>query len=332
MLGGMAEHPPTSAPSALLSPDIPCLGCGYNLKGLPRSSNCPGCNAPVRQSLPHDDQHALMREGQQPILPDDRACVRCGYNLKGLPLAGKCPECGLAVEDSLRGILLQYASANYLKTVLSGLSLVLNGILLKIVLAVVGFFATVMVASGSLPLILSGVGLIPSAMLIVGYWRYTQPDPGFTGQETPDSARKVMRIMVCIQAGTTVADLLYEMLAASGALATPSPGGAAAKLAVLAPGLAILIALVGFVAWAVQFFATMRYTRWLARRVPDVHIVKRTHSYMWALPVLTTVGALIVIGPLIALVLYWNLHDRLRKHLKSITTTGRPAALKGAAG
>jgi hypothetical protein len=43
--------------------------------------------------------------------------------------------------------------------------------------------------------------------------------------------------------------------------------------------------------------------------------------------VLATVGALLLLGPLVALVLYWNLLHRMRKHLKAIVETGEPAQL-----
>jgi hypothetical protein len=33
------------------------------------------------------------------------------------------------------------------------------------------------------------------------------------------------------------------------------------------------------------------------------------------------------LGPLVALVLYWNILDRFRKHVKSILTVGTPATL-----
>jgi hypothetical protein len=36
-----------------------------------------------------------------------------------------------------------------------------------------------------------------------------------------------------------------------------------------------------------------------------------------------------IIGPLIALVMYWNLLDRFRKHTGSIIKNGMPAALPG---
>jgi len=43
---------------------------------------------------------------------------------------------------------------------------------------------------------------------------------------------------------------------------------------------------------------------------------------------LFTIGAFfLLLGPLIALILYWNLLDRMRKHLIAIEKTGEPAQL-----
>lgn len=271
----------------------------------------PAGGAPIEQAL---------------TLTTDRSCVRCSYNLLGLPLAGKCPECGTPVTDSLKGILLQFASPEYLKTLHSGLSLILNGILLMIVVWVADVLLGIRGGGGqSARLLASGLGLIPSIMLILGYWRYTQPDPGFVGKELPNAARKVMRVTVLIQAAATATMFVLQLvLEATGT----SAGGAVSIFALIV----LVVTVAGVGAWVVQFFATMRYTRWMASRVPDVHIVKRTRTYMWLLPVIAAAGSVVLVGPLIALVMYWNLLDRLRKQVKAIRSTGVPAALKGALG
>jgi hypothetical protein len=268
------------------------------------------------------------------ILNDDRHCVQCSYNLRGLPYAGNCPECGTPVENSLRGILLQYASPDYLKSVHQGLSLVLNGILLMIVFGLVGVFIGLAAATGVgaapawLPLVTGGLGLIPSVMMLLGYWKYTDPDPSFVGTELPKAARKVMRVTVVIQALTTAISFVFQLAAGS-----MSTGGANSSSSIALDGLFMLIGLVSMGAWIVQFFATMKYTGWLASRVPDAHIVKRSRTYMWLLPVVAIVGAILLfLGPLIALVMYWNLLDRLRKQVKAIRATGAPAPLKGSLG
>ncbi len=258
-------------------------------------------------------------ESEVGVVDHDRSCVRCSYNLRGLPIQGNCPECGNPVRDSLKGILLQFASPEYLAKIGKGLSFILNGILLMVATFVGAF--VVMATSGPAAvhsLIWQGIQLVSSIVIFVGYWMYTEPDPGFVGTETPGSARNVARVAA---AASVVVLVLTTALEELGVISS-GPGGLTAG-----SFLSMLLGLVSLAAWAVQFFAIMRYTRWVSGRVPDAYIVKRTKTYMWLLPVLNTVGIAILIGPLMALIMYWNLLDRLRKHLKAIRATGQPAAL-----
>lgn len=285
------------------------------------------------------------------VLDSSRPCVRCGYDLMGLPIGGQCPECGTPVADSLKGILLEHAAAEYLATLHHGLKLVLWSILLYVGLMIVVMFATValgvggaMVAPGApaggpgaaaappvVPALvqpmLQLLMLVPAIMGVIGYYRFSTPDPGFLGQEKPDSARQVLRvcsIVAAVNAG------LSGAVAFSGGAFSPGAFTGAFSLDLALAIAAIVVALVGGLAWIVQFFAVMRYTRWLGRRVPDDHIVRRTQMYMWLLPVLYIVGSLACgLGPLIALVLYWNLLHRLRLHVRSIIETGVPRELPG---
>ncbi len=252
------------------------------------------------------------------MVQEHRACVECGYDLFGLPLAGSCPECGKPVADSLRGILLQYASREYVGMVRQGHSIVLNGILAQVIITILVWIETATNVFG--PIVEAGAGIATIAVSIVvfaGYLRLTIPDPQFTGTERPDAARQIVRIAVIGQIVFTLAQLVISVL---------SPGLGASLI------INVLLGLLGAVMWAVQFFAMMRYTRWLGQRVPDVHVVKTATRYMWVLPLLTTFGLLLFgLGPLLALVMYWNLLDRMRKHLKAILATGEPARLKGMA-
>ncbi len=251
----------------------------------------------------------------------DRYCIRCGYSLRGLFDHGKCPECGTDVALSLREPTLAAAAPEYLATLRRGLSLVLNGILLFIILMLGALALTI--ATGGAPAVewLTGiVAILITAMMLWGLWLFTQPDPGQVAVEAQNAARRIVRGSVAVLAATSIVSLLLSVLAPA---ASASPG---------APGIAGLIellnSLAGLAAWAVQFFATMRYTRWLGGRVPDQHIVRRTKTYAWLLPVLTCVGCFAaMVGPLIALVLYWNLLDRLRKHVRAVMETGEPARL-----
>ncbi|MFN0010551.1 MAG: hypothetical protein ACKVS8_02785 [Phycisphaerales bacterium] len=274
----------------------------------------------------------------------DQGCFKCGYNLRGLPLAGRCPECGSTVADSLRGFLLQFAGPEYQATLRSGLSYILNGILLMIVFAILTAAVTIGagflagrggVGATGLTLIVQGLSLIPAAMMIWGYWRFSEPDPQFEATEQPRAARRVMRISVALSAALALAGFVLQVLVGSGMVAPP-PGAAGGPTAttfslalIIVP---LLLGLCGLVVWAVQFFSTLLYTRWLAQRVPDAFIQRRAKRYMWLLPVVYVFGSILIVGPLIALILYWNLLDRLRKHIKAILATGAPAKLKGALG
>lgn len=262
-----------------------------------------------------------------------RACVGCGYDLLGLPTTGRCPECGTSVAQSLHGYLLRFADERYLKIVRQGLSLTIAGIvafaLLMVVSLAVGFSAPLRSTLGgaagvlSLDVVLSLAELIPSALLLIGYWRFTEPDPGYQGTETPTAARRVIRVTVIIQAAAALAGVGFSAVGVKGSAfgLTGLPAGPA-----LAAGLAMAFALAGTVAWCVQFFAVMNYVAWLGRRVPDSSMVRQTRTYMWLLPLVYVFGAcILMLGPIIALTLYLVMLIQLRGHLTQAAE--RPAGV-----
>lgn len=258
-------------------------------------------------------------------LSDDRPCIRCSYNLRGLRTSGLCPECGTQVAVSLRGNLLQYASPEYRAAILSGLSLILNGILCLILIYVLAIGATIasQVYFGPGPDVESIVDAVAGlfalcafGMMGVGYWRFTEPDPGFVGTERATRSRAVLRVSAMVLFVTFVA-----------VEAMPGQSSAASAGSGLARQSYFLLNLILCVAFVVQFFATMQYTRWLARRIPDAAAIRRAGRGMWLIPILSLI---VCAGWLIGLVMYWNLLHRMRLHLQAIRTTGTPAKLKGA--
>lgn len=294
-----------------------CISCGYALAGLTRDGVCPECSTPIIKSV-----------GGIATSTTGRYCIKCAYALDGLPNDGQCPECATSIELSLREPTLANADPAYVLKLRSGLSMVLNGILLMIVVmlgSTIGMVAmgAMGVGVGNAGLVIQVLNLIVSAIILLGYWKYTEPDPSQVALETTKSARTIIRWTVLLQAGIAVFELFAEFVPrVAPSMGTGTPGAAL-------QGIRVVLSITNFVLWAVQFFAVMRYTRWVATRVPDYFIVRRTKKYMWLLPVLYIPGMLLIgLGPLIALVLYWNLLDRLRKHVKAIIKTGHPAALK----
>ncbi|MCW5769632.1 MAG: hypothetical protein KIT19_13215 [Phycisphaeraceae bacterium] len=231
--------------------------------------------------------------------------------------------------SSLREPTLANADPAYLLTLRSGLSFVLNGILLLIVTTITfTVLALALTSTGNaVTLVLEGALIIVSGIILFGYWKFTTPDPSQVALETTRSARATIRLVVAAQAVIAVAGFILELIGTS--LSTPPAPGAPGPTLNLAEILSNVLMVIGVVFWVIQFFAVMRYTRWLATRVPDFLIVKRAKGYMWFLPLIYVLGAACVgLGPLFALILYWNLLDRLRKHVKSIIKDGVHAPLK----
>jgi hypothetical protein len=270
---------------------------------LPAMTTLPAASAPTPGDAPLDY---------------DAACISCQYNLRGLRPTGACPECGAPIYDSVHSFFLRYADPTYVATILKGLTLVLNGILIYIV-AFVAMIALSMVFSGGVTAMQVGtrfVTLCISLMILLGYWKYTAPDPTVVGLENPTGARAVCRTATAVYAGVSVISFLAVLAGAAKAfdLSGSAPGAASVfVLAMLAFGL------LGFLAWLAQVLASLKYTAWVAARVPDPKLQAKAKRYMWLLPLIAILGAIILyLGPIIALVMYWNMLDKLRKQIKLI--------------
>jgi len=242
-------------------------------------------------------------------IPDDAACHQCGYALAGLPSEGVCPECGLPVEQSLRSNMLEHASPSYLAALHRGVFLVLAAIIVQILLGfagvAVGFAMAGSSSTATFMQLFSILGVAVSLTLVYGWWLFTAPDPGYEGRRDASQARQIVRITLAVNVAIVLLQMIFQL----------APSIAGGSTATLAP----LVALLALVVFAVSFFASMLYLRWLTPRIPNWKAFKRAKTLMWLGPLLYTVGILLIgLGPLIALVLYWNMLDWIRKDLKRI--------------
>jgi hypothetical protein len=232
-------------------------------------------------------------------------CKACGYSLSGLSAEGSCPECGLSIERSLTDDMLVNSSPEYVARLKRGASLVLNGILLLVVMALGGFVAglamlNVGISQSTFLLVSSGLSLASSVMIMVGWWWFTEPDPAFAGRVDASRSRSWLRGSAMANFGISVLSLVVLLVP------------------VIPMAVQIVVSLLGYLVFGVVYFASLLYMRWLSPRVPNWKAWKRAKTMMWLGPVLAIPGSLVLIGPLIALIMYWNLLHWLRLDLKRL--------------
>jgi len=97
---------PSELEAYLAARDVPCPGCGFNLRGLAGES-CPECGDGITLAA----LGAPARSLSEHLADRDEPCPACRYNLRGLT-EDRCPECGAKVTLSLLGFVVVLADAD----------------------------------------------------------------------------------------------------------------------------------------------------------------------------------------------------------------------------
>jgi hypothetical protein len=309
--------------------DYPAPGASPTTEPAPASPSV----APPPEAFPMLDGTGMV------ILP--RRCISCSYNLMGLHAQGPCPECGTPIALSLRDNLLINSAPEYLKRIHKGVFLILTAIIVMIVgwllIVLGGVIAFALVAATAAPGgggVTQGMGVtnavtiggavlsvIPSLIGLYGWWLFSEADPRASEHDRGEKPRRIVRTTVVIELVLLVASqstsVMSQLFLSTGA-GTGAGGTGAAMPLLLAVGTMVL-SVSYFIALAVRYFASMLYIRWLAPRLPNEKVQKRGKLMLWLGPLLCTVGALACyIGPIVALVLYYNLLEWVRVDLKRI--------------
>lgn len=280
-----------------------------------------------------------------PTVDSDVPCVGCGYILRGLPAFGLCPECGTSVQVSLSGhntADLDGSSYAYVEGLVRGARLALVGIGAQVVLAVMTIgISLVGVAhamanmssqggpAGSNPaqftyvppgwmtvlqVVLGIVGVLAAAVSAVGWWRMTAQDLSLDVDRSAPQRRKGVRLLVGFG---------FLLLLAYQAMVFASPSAPAQSFAFSGPLLtSVALGLLYWVVLAAGAALQVSYVGWLGERVRQPSVITQAKIYTWLVPVLLTVGACLVVGPLAAWVLQLivvmklssALGERLRTH------------------
>ncbi len=300
--------------------------------------------APDTSQRPPADRDPFVTGG---VVTHPRRCITCSYNLQGLPADALCPECGTRVALSLRDNLLINSAPAYLATIHKGVFLIQAAIIIMIlgfivmilgvaVLGVLGPGAGALPNPGALAMIVTigaaALTVVPAFIGLYGWYMFSEPDPRASETDRGEKPRRIVRATAVVEAVLMIAaqggSVLVQLIG-TGAAPLPAGGGGVAAPAV-GLGLAIVVVLLGVAAYsamAVRFFASMLYIRWMAPRVPNEKTFHRAKLLMWLGPLLCTVGVLACyLGPLVALVLYYNLLEWMRLDIKRI----RAVAERGA--
>jgi hypothetical protein len=255
---------------------------------------------------PSDDEAALVHL--------DVGCAGCGYGLIGESYAGACPRCDVPVRRTVLPTDLILADARHLRRLRRGLTLVLAGILGQIVVGV-GLVVSQAILSGVVPGLtppmweaIHAVGGVVVALVVAqGWWLFTEQDAERRYMVAGRTSAGMVRRAVFAHTVFVAIVLLGQWLAVLPALHQWHAG---LVLTVRASGVGALVTLV------VQFFGVMAYLGHAARGLRDARLTRLVRTRTWSCALWSTVGILLVgLGPLVALILYYNTIAAVRLRL-----------------
>lgn len=221
---------------------------------------------------------------------------------------------------------LKFSPPEYLAKLHQGVVIVLASVIVTILvsfaMAGLAFVAPLAAMSfGNVQVVMVVVLAALGIVAAYGWWLVSTPDPEGRLHPTAETARKIIRVVMLLGAAITCASTAHTIINPPAPMALPTPGGPqpAGPLFTSAMAIQMGFVLISMAAAAVMYFVQMMYVRWLAPRLPDAFVFERAKMLMWLGPLLYTVGMFCLgLGPIVALVLHWNLLDRVRKDLKRI--------------
>lgn len=368
----MTAPPPPPSPSAhdvdagerarVAEPDRLCLRCGYELFGLPLDGHCPECGAAVADSMrgrllrnAHPDYVRSIDRGLVLILIGSILAFIVGIASSvfsatagfqaGTPAAVGPPAAPSVIVIAPDGAAESTAAPN-----------TATGTAVPAPAPGTGTGTAPAPGGPLIPAVPRGtfvywvsiaaiwIGVAVELLLVVGWWKFTTPDPTSRAIDIGEGTRRFIRsTVVAVAIVTGISVFLADATVAR-------PGGVGWLVAVLLYGVSVLMKVA-------RFFAAMLYLAWLAPRIPDERVARLARRYLWLVPVLfvgltglliaTSIGILVAIrnpaailwtmipsltvGPLIAIVLTWLLLFRVHRRFRAIIRgeTGPPTSAPG---
>ena len=292
------ETPPQDHPT----PEAPrnechstCAKCDYNLTNIDPSGNCPECGTPIING-----------------------CIWCEYDLSGTDPDGRCPECGVPVVHSIGRSALGSVSTQRLRSIHLGFRMV-TILILAYIIAIITLMLSLFLGmfmlntGGALIFLFGGIALLTVLIpfgVVVGWFKLSKPMDALPQQLDAPERRKQLRVSLWV---LLVTMLLFIGLGMVFSFLQINQSDWVLEAYLIAARLILFTVLL------ISFIFMVRYMGWFARLVRNRKMYRRSKHLVWSGPLIAIVGSvLLFLGPLITLILYWNMVEYIRRDLKKI--------------
>lgn len=285
----------------------------------------------------NDDPYRIER----PDTPAESGprCFQCGYDLSGIDPSGVCPECGIPVEFSDGHGPLSAVESDALDTITRGFGNAMAGILLYVIVTIASIIASIAISATTIQQIQPGqqptfsrlfylvnfasnlLTTLASCIFLIGWWKITTPPEGLPEPLDRGDWRTILRITIPIQIVGLIVGFAWSVY---NFIVLPTPSHQGLQPSLQGWGLMVLIlsVLVGFALFAnliVLWIFQMLYARWFAGLTLNDKMQRRAKNLIWSGPLMVIVGSMcLMIGPLIFVILYYNMHKNLKRDVKAI--------------
>ena len=271
-----------------------CAKCNYDITSIDPTGRCPECGTP--------------------ILSD---CFWCKYSLDNIDPSSKCPECGVPVALSIGKSALNQVDTELLKSIHKGFRIVTQFILLYIITIIATFVGSILVGmsvnNNDLYLYSTIASIVNNGIVLIilfGWFKVSQHIPEFPKLIDVPQRRSFLRITLWVFIASTILLLLWSFVPTNPDINAPMTRMDIAGMFII--GFSFLVMIVLYV-------AQMLYLNWFAKLVRNKKMETRAIQLLWGGPIIAILGSMLLfLGPLIVLVLYWNLIEYLRRDIKKI--------------
>lgn len=208
----------------------------------------------------------------------------------------------------------------YRRELLVGMRIVLYMVPASIIIGVAGAFVAQYYENQNQPtpiaidLLIIVLSIAVGAAALVGWIKATIPSDSHGEAALGGKSREVLRTCAFIALGIIATSTILSILEVAGLLTSFG----------LLLTIGVILAIANLVVWIVQFFSSMRFMRHIADAGSAHTLEQRIRSDTIKIALLSTVGIIIIIGPLIAIIMLCRVYQEIIKLVRSTINEHAP--------